>query len=248
LRGYAKSGVVDAIREAGGELYAITSEPQSLARNAQDDWETGLEHVGDPHQEIASACRERGWLSLFTNDWGPDFIGSGPAWVSHPKGYFQPGVLALRREGRVLYRWRCRPNRQNVGGAIARPTPSHVWGRIQASLREPADAPDVAPDSDPVLDSPPVPWPVFVALLFANGWFLRPIPFDQRSGRDTVPQRQRKALLRIPLFVAAWIAAGLLLPIWVVVVAFAVWLAKVVPGIRLVNARFQNVGPDEEPA
>jgi len=248
LRGYAKSGVVTAIREAGGEIYAITSEPQTLARNAQEDWETGIEHVGDPHQEIASACRERGWLTLFTNDWGPDFIGSGPGWVSHPKGYFQPGVLALRREGRVLYRWRCRPNRKNVGGAIARPTPAHVWSRVKAALREPPDSSDAEADADPVLDSRPVPWPLFVALLFANGWFLRPLPFDQRSGRDTVGQRQRNAMLRLPLFVAAWIAAALLLPAWVVALAFAGWLAQVVPGIRLVNRRFQNVGPGEEPA
>jgi hypothetical protein len=248
LRGYGKAGVIAAIREAGGEVYAITSEPQSLASNARADWETDLEHVGDPHHEIASACAQRGWLSLFTNDWGVDILGSGPSWVSHPKGYFQPGVLALCRGGRVLYRWRCRPSRKNVGGAIARPTPSHVWSRVQAALREPPDTPDAAHDAEPVLDSPPVPWPIFVTLLLANGWFLRPVPFDQRPGRDTVPQRQRNAMLRIPLFGAAWIAAGLLLPMWVVALAFAAWVAKVVPGIRRVNQRFQNVGPNEEPA
>jgi hypothetical protein len=248
LRGYAKSGVVEAIREAGGEIYAITSEPQTLARSAQVDWETGFEHVGDPHQEISRACRERGWLSLFTNDWGDEFIGSGPTWVSHPKGYFQPGVLALQRDGRVLYRWRCRPSRENVGGAVARPTPAHVWSRVQAELQQPPGAPDAAFDADPVLDTPPVSWPVFVSLLFANGWFLRPVPFDQRSGEDTVGRRQRNALLRIPLFVAAWIAAALLLPAWVVALVFAGWLAWIVPDIRLVNRRFQNVAPGEEPA
>lgn len=108
-----------------------------------------------------------------------------------------------------------------------------MWSRIQAALEEPQGARDVAPDADPVLDSPPVPWPLFLALLFANGWFLRPVPFDQRPGEDTIPQRQRSAMLRIPLFVTAWIAAGLLLPL-VVALAFAGWVAKVVPGIRLV--------------
>ncbi len=246
MRGYAKAGVLDAVREAGGEVFAVTSEPQTLARNAQEDWQTGLEHVGDPHQEIAGACAQRGWLSLFTADWGDEFLVK--EWVSHPKGYFQPGVLALSREGRVLYRWRCRPSRQNVGGAIARPTPSHVWSRVEAALREPKDAPDVAPDTDPELDARPAPWPLFVTLLLANGWFLRPVPFDQRAGEDTVPQRLRNAMLRVPLFLAGWIAAGLLLPSWVVALAFAAWVVKVVPGIREVNARFQNVGADEEPA
>ncbi len=251
MRGYAKAGVLDAIREAGGEVYAVTSEPQTLAKNAEEDWGTGLEHVGDPHQEIAGACAERGWLSLFTHDWGEDvadnqwIVGD---WVSHPKGYFQPGVLVLSREGRVLYRWRCRPSRENLGGAIARPTPSHVWSRVESALQEPEDAPDVALDADPELDARPAPWPVFVTLLLANGWFLRPVPFDQRAGEDTVPRRIRNAMLRVPLFVAGWIAAGLLLPTWVVVLAFAAWLARVVPGIRGVNARFQNVDSDEEPS
>ena len=248
MRGYAKSGVVAAIREAGGEVYALTSEPQALARNAQTDWETGLEHVGDPHQEIATACRERGWLSLFRNDWGPDLVGAGPGWVSHPKGYYQPGVLALESEGRVLYRWRCRPSRQNVGGAVARPTPEHVWRRVEAALDAPTGTGDAPLDADPELDTPPVPWALFVALLVANGWFLRPVPFDQRAGEDTVPRRQRNAMLRLALFVAAWIGAALLLPLWLVALAFAGWVAKIWPGIRTVHARFQNVAPDEEPA
>lgn len=240
------SGVAAAIREAGGEVYAITSEPQSLARNAQDDWETTLEHVGDPHHEIASACAERGWLSLFSNKWGDGLLES--EWRSHPKGYFQPGVLALSREGRVLYRWRCRPTRKNVGGAIARPTAAHVWSRIQAALREPADAPDAALDTDPEVDSPATPWPLFVMLLLANGWFLRPVPFDHRPGEDTVPRRIRNATLRIAGFVAAWIGAALVLPGWLVLLLFAGWVAKVLPGVRLVHERFQSVGADAEPA
>lgn len=247
MRGYGKQGVVEAIRAGGGEIYAVTSEPQSLARNAQEDWETGLEHVGDPHQEILGACRDRGWISLFTNDWGGGFVGR-LSWVSHPKGYFQPGVLALDRHGRVLYRWRCRPNRRNVGGAVARPTPDHVWDRVRAALAEPPGAPDAPYDEDPKLDSGPVPWPVFVAVLLANGWFLKPEPFDQRSGGPSVRSRQTRALLRIPLFAAAWIAAFAWLPWWIPAAALAAWIAKVTPRIRSLNAQFQNVGPEEEPA
>jgi hypothetical protein len=249
LRGYGKDGVVDAIRAAGGEIFAITSEPQSLATNAQEHWETGFEHVGDPHQEILGACRNRGWLSLFTNDWGEGFTRGATSWVSHPKGYFQPGVLALTGEGRVLYRWRCRPNRQNIGGAVARPTAPHVWASVQAALQQPADAPDVPHDDAAVLNNRPIPWPLFIGMLLANGWFLRPVPFDQRPGKkNTLPTRQRNAMLRLPLFVAAWIAAFAYLPLWLVALALAGWVAKITPGVRMVNAQFQNVGPDEEPA
>ena len=48
------SGVVDAIRAAGGEVYAVTSEPQALAARAEEEWDLSFECVGDPHQEIAS--------------------------------------------------------------------------------------------------------------------------------------------------------------------------------------------------
>ena len=71
MRGFNEEGVVQAIRDAGGEVYAITSEPQALAQNAQVEWATGMEHVGDPHQEILARCVERGWLSLFSEHFGP---------------------------------------------------------------------------------------------------------------------------------------------------------------------------------
>ncbi len=35
---------------------------------------------------------------------------------------------------------------------------------------------------------------------------------------------------------------------WLASLALAGWVAKITPGVRMVNARFQNVGPDEEPA
>ena len=249
MRGYGKEGVVEAIRRAGGEIYAITSEPQSLAANAQQHWETGIEHVGDPHQEILDECQERGLLSLFTNDWEQGFSRTNDdTWVSHPKGYFQPGVLSLRREGRVLYRWRCRPSRQNIGGAVARPTASYVWDSVRAALDEPADAPDVRHDDAPVLDTRPILWPLFVALLVSNGWFLRPTPFDQRTGEDTVPTRIRNAGLRLLFFVAAWIAAFAILPLWIVSLALVAWIVKITPGIRMVHRLFQNVSANEEPS
>jgi len=207
-----------------------------------------MDHIGDPHQEIAGTCTDKGWLSLFKNDWaGSFFIARRNSWVSHPKGYFQPGVLVLNNEGRVLYRWRCRPSRKNIGGAIARPTPEHVWENIQPALEQPAGAPDVDYDDDPVLDSPDVPWPIFVTLLVSNGWFLRPKAFGQEPGVDTVKKRQQNAALRVPFFLLAWVIAAVFLPAWVVVIVFAAWIAKVTPGILEVNRIFQNVAPGEEP-
>lgn len=247
MRGYLQDGVVKSIREAGGEIFALTSEPQTLARAAQEDWETGFEHVGDPHHEILGQCRERDWLSLFCNDFGDDFKPKTGDWISHPKGYFQPGVLALSREERVLYRWRSRPTRGNVGGAAVRPTAPHVWAQICLAREQPSNTRDVDHDDDPVFDGTSPPWPLFVSLLLANGWFLRPVPFDYQRDGSPLEVRLRNAGIRLFLFAAAWIAAFAVLPTWIPTLTLIVWGAMLLPAIRVVHNRFQHVASDEEP-
>ena len=41
--------MVADIRAAGGEIYGITSEPNSLAIEAEDAWNMTIPVVGDPH-------------------------------------------------------------------------------------------------------------------------------------------------------------------------------------------------------
>ena len=60
LRSYVKSGVVNAIRAAGGEVFGMTSEPQSLATEASETWEIGFACIGDPHHEIRDTLQKRG--------------------------------------------------------------------------------------------------------------------------------------------------------------------------------------------
>lgn len=248
MRGYDRDGVVEKIRATGGEIYAVTSEPHTLAREAHADWETAFEHVGDPHHEIAGACAERGWLSLFSADWGDNLHGDDDDWISHPKGYYQPGVLVVDRERRVLYRWRCRPSLANTGGATARPTPDYVWRQIEAARAEPAGTPDAPLDLDPELDAGPTPFPLFMLLLMANGWFIRPRVFTHHKGQGGIAGRIRTARRRLVVFLAAWAAAFFWLPTTLVVVALAAWLAIAIPGFRSILRRFQHVGADEEPA
>jgi hypothetical protein len=106
----------------------------------------------------------------------------------------------------------------------------------------------VSYDDKPVLDGESIPWPLFVSLLLANGWFLRPVPFDQQVGGAPIAARLLKAGIRIPIFAAAWVAAFSVLPLWVPTLALAGWIAKITPGVRIINRRFQNVGPNENPA
>jgi hypothetical protein len=248
LRGYGNSGVVDGIRAAGGEIYAITSEPQRLASQAEDEWELAFASIGDPHHEISNSCRERGLLELFVNTETRLVRADGSETYSHPKGYFQPGVLALNADGRVLYRWQGRPTRRNMGGATERPTAEHVFKNVSralaaaASSSEPVDA---ELDTMPELDSRGIPWPLFVSLLVANGWFIKPKPFPFISGGPPVQQRAKRALLRVPFFVAGWAIAFAQLPVLLVGLAFAAWAAWLTPQIRFINSQFQNEPGDE---
>jgi hypothetical protein len=226
-------GIVEKIRAAGGEIFAITSEPQHLADQAHEHWELDFENVGDPHQEISRTCSERGWLTLYANRGDLEFLRRGANWeVEHPKGYFQPGVLALTNAGRILYRWRSVPSVKNLNGTVARPTAQHAWGVIERSLAAGDAAEDAAHDDNPAIDQAPPPRIVFFAALIANGWFLRVKSFAYSPGVRSVPSRFAAALSRWLLFLVFWIAALAFLPTALVGLAFAGWLAWIVRDLR----------------
>jgi len=238
LRSYEREGVAEKVRAAGGQIYAISSEPQALADRAARDWKLGFETVGDPHHEIADTCRERGWVDLFVNE-RLDFLLASTSQAadfepSHPKGYFQPGVLALTVAGRVLYRWRGVPTHSNMGGATERPTAAHVWSSVERAL-EAGDADgDAQHDTAPPLDSRGVPWPVFASLLIANGWFMR------AQGLPSARHAKIAGLLLL-VFVVAWLVAFAWLPTLPVAVALAGWVAFIIPKVRWVGREFQHV-------
>ena len=234
-----KTGVVDAIRAAGGEVYAVTSEPQALASRAQEDWGLPFECVGDPHHEIAAGVSERGWFDLRTSETN-EFLIRDTKWeVSHPKGFFQPGTLAIASDQRVLYRWRSIPTRKNAGGATSRPTPEHVWGRVQEALSFDS-AQDVVLDNEPTLDSRPPPFAFFALVLMAHGWFLRPRAFTYQGDGKIPTDRFPMVLLRLVVFLSLWVAAFALLPGLWVGVALALYLPIAIRGLRQIYTTFEN--------
>ena len=225
--------MVEKIRAAGGEVYAITSEPQHLADQAHKHWELNFQNVGDPHQEISRTCSERGWLTLFANRGDFEFLSRGTNWrVEHPKGFFQPGVLALTQEGRVLYRWRSVPSYENLNGTTARPKAGHVWDHVERSLTAGEAAGDATHDDNPEIDQSPPPRILFFAALIANGWFVRAKSFAYSPGVRSVPERFKAAFSRWPLFVLFWIAALVFAPTPLVGMAFAGWILWIVRDIR----------------
>jgi len=246
LRGYGESGVDKAVREAGGAMFAVTSEPQTFASEAQAHWELGFPCIGDPHHEIASECQERGWLQLFVNR-DAETILEQTEFATHPNGFFQPGILALTGDGRVLYRWRSRPTRENGGGASNRPLPAHVWEQAQKAMASGGRGGDAALDDVKEVDFRTPPWPLFMMMLLANGNFLRPMPMGlARGGPDHMERNAAVAFLKAVLFVAAWAVAVLLFPTPVVLGALAVWAIGVTPGIVRFHRHFQ-FAPEGEP-
>ncbi len=225
--------MVENIRAAGGEVYAITSEPQHLADQAHEHWNLNFENIGDPHQEIPKTCSERDWLTLYANKGDLEFLQRGADWkVEHPKGYFQPGVLALTASGRVLYRWRSVPSAANLNGTVARPTPQHAWRAIEQSLAAPDSVQDAADAAPTEIYTAPPPRPLFIAALIANGWFLGVKSFAYSPGVAPVPKRFAAAYLRWPLFITIWIAAFVFLPTAPVVFALVCWVAWIVRDTR----------------
>lgn len=218
-----------------------------MATEAAVAWALNFSTVGDPHHEILADCRERGWLDLFVNE-NTGHMKDARSWASHLNGYFQPGTLALTNKGRVLYRWRCRPTRENVGGAIMRPTPQYTWDRIKVGIGHAADrqAVDAPLDNDPELDASPVRWPLFMLILLAHGWFVEPkvFPIGRQDEDKTRPDQMWP---RIAGFVALLICCFTLLPIVWTIAGLALWGAVVGPKIARYNREFQNV-PTGDPS
>ena len=226
--------MLEEVRSQGGGIIAVTSEPQSLADEAQRDWGLSFPCIGDPHHEIRTACQERGWLDIFFN---PDTEMMGRSWSNHPNGYYQPGVVAVTREGRVLYRWRSVPNRKNMGGAGARPEASYTWEQIQSGLQAEGDA---ELDTHPKMDNRNAPWPVFMLLLLAHGWFLRAKTFPLAREGDKASAKITKMPLRIAGFFLLLVALAITMPIEVFALILALWIAKVAPSLMVIHRRFQN--------
>ena len=233
MRSYIDDGVVDKIRGAGGEVFAVTSEPQHLADQAHTHWDLNFENIGDPHQEIPRVCNDRDWLTLYASRGKTEFLQRGANWkVEHPKGFFQPGVLVINQSSEILYRWRSVPSEKNLNGTVARPTPKHVWNAIEQVLTTGSQGFHAPLDENPEIDAPPPPKLVFIAALVANAWFLGVRSFAYSPGVESTPKRFARAFKRWPFFIALWVFAFVLLPALWVSAAAAIWVAWIAYDVR----------------
>ena len=224
-------------------MFAITSEPHSLAIEAEEDWGFGFAAIGDPHQEIRENCEASGWIDVYNNeDYG--HLRNRP-WACHPKGYYQPAVIALHRDGRILYRWRCIPNRNNMSGAGARPEARYTWNNIRNRLSKNGDSPY---DDEPLLGAKDLSWFRFLLILIAHGWFIRPRAFPLARPEDPKRLSPNKMMPRVYFFILAWLGALLLLPLHWVAIAIFGWISILTPGLLEIHRQFQNETSPDDPS
>ena len=124
-------------------------------------------------------------------------------------------------------------------GTIGRPTAAYVWGAVESALTAGGSAGDAPLDDDPVVDSEPAPWFIFIPALLANGWFLRVKSLVYSPGITMTPSRIPKILARWPLFFAIWIVALFLFSTAWVGVAFVGWFLWIVYDFRRIMRKFQ---------
>ncbi len=224
------------IRAAGGEVYGITSEPHSLAVEAESAWGISIPVIGDPHHEIREDLKSRGWLTIFYNtDYGHL---RERDWVSHPKGYYQPAVIAIDKSRRVLYRWRCVPKYSNMSGAGARPDARYTWERVRSAMS--CVKRDVELDEEPLMGTKDLSWFKFLLIMIGHGWFLRPKAFPLRRDGCKDKVSPNKVMRRWWLFLILWAMALVALPVSWVGAAALIWTVSLLPGLYEIHRQFQN--------
>ena len=131
-----------------------------------------------------------------------------------------------------------------MSGAGQRPTPQYVWAQMQTQLTD--DTGDADLDESPEFRLQDLSWPVFLAILLAHGWFLRPRALPIAREGDKPSAQLQSVKRRIVVFVGAWIAAFAFLPTSWVALGLVVWIVLALPGVVEIHRQFQHV-PTGEP-
>ena len=135
---------------------------------------------------------------------------------------------------------RC-PDGKTSAAQLLGPLQNTFGSTVTQNLNKDQDAPY---DEAPQLDARTAPWPLFVMVLIANGWFWEPRVFNLQPGNpdsNNVLRRQRIALARLVIFCLLWIAAFVWLPTWLAAALLVAWGLKIWPGVRRIHKHFQHV-------
>ena len=108
--------LVDDIRDVDGEIYGVTSDPQTTADQVKSEWKLQFDILSDPlntlaanHAHITKAGATGG--------------------IAHP------GVMAAGKFKRILYEWYVNPHLERLGIELATPSAADSWAKIQQALK-----------------------------------------------------------------------------------------------------------------
>ena len=124
-----------------------------------------------------------------------------------------------------------------MNGAGARPEPAYTWQKIKESLKSKADA---ALDTNPEMGSKEVGWFLFMLMLTAHGWFIRPKAFPLAREGDKESANPKQMMPRIIGFAVLWLFLLVVLPLEWFGAAVVSWLVILTPGLIEIHRQFQH--------
>lgn len=113
------------LREAGGELFAVTAQSTAAAEAAKADW--GLDYPVLSDASIALAKR----FDVAITPKAQSPLAEVPG--EYPNGMSQPGVVILDQTGKTLVHWAINPSEMNGNGAYDRPLPEILSAALQSA-------------------------------------------------------------------------------------------------------------------
>lgn len=108
--------LVDDIRDAGGEIYGVTSDSQTAADLAKSEWKLRFDILSDPLNTLAANHAH--------------ITKSGST-----GGIAHPGVMASTKFKRILYEWYVNPHLERLGVDMVTPSAADSWGKVLQALK-----------------------------------------------------------------------------------------------------------------
>ena len=155
------------------------AQEQPAADQAKKAWKLDFESWSDPKVEIASHMNACGMAHIHIDtDLAETMNSNGVSGGLYQAGLTQPAIVVVPRgsPNSALVSWSSVPTVGNVGGAIGRPSAMETLAAVGAALAGEPGYEKWTPEST-LGRKLPLPFPVFLLALFANGNFIRPGPF-----------------------------------------------------------------------
>ena len=157
-------------------MFGVVAQGQPAADQAKKAWKLDFESWSDPQVEIAAHMNACGMAHIHIDtDLAENMNSTGVSGGLYQAGLTQPAIVVVPRGSpkAALVSWSSVPSSDNIGGATGRPSAKETLAAVEAALAGEPGYEKWAPEST-LGQKLPIPYPVFLLALFANGNFIRP--------------------------------------------------------------------------